>query len=69
MNDMITCYVAFDDCSQLLADGYIGKVTSSAFCALKDALFDELDKVGMGTEAEVFVVFSVGQPGGVWRCD
>jgi hypothetical protein len=53
MNDMLACYVAFDDCSQLLAEGYIGKVTSSALIALKDAMFNELDKLGMSSKPVV----------------
>lgn len=41
----MTHYVAFDDCSQLLAS-YTGKVTSVAFLRLKDAVFEELDSLG-----------------------
>jgi hypothetical protein len=55
MNDMLACYVSFDDCRHLLADGYIGKVTSSAMIALKDALFEQLDMLGMSSKPEVWV--------------
>lgn len=53
INDLITNYIAFDDCSQLFIESYAGKVPSPAFIALKNAVFEELDKFMSQSALEV----------------